>query len=142
MYLGYQTNSRTNEEILAHVAETKEDLLSICTEFTKIDQTEEAVELIGGTFYIGKDIERKKDELLALRLRTERDAKLEATDYMLAPDYPISPENLEAVKVYRQALRDIPEQSGFPKNVQWPAEPQFLSAKKNEVSIGLAKVGI
>lgn len=142
MYLGYQTNSRTNEEILAHVAETKEDLLSICTEFTKIDQTEEAVELIGGTFYIGKDIERKKDELLALRLRTERDAKLEATDYMLAPDYPISPENLEAVKVYRQALRDIPEQSGFPKNVQWPAEPQFLSAKKNEGSIGLAKVGI
>lgn len=142
MYLGYQINSRTNEEILAHVADTKEDLLSICTEYTKIDQTEEAVELIGGTFYIGKDIERKKNELLALSLRTERDAKLETTDYLLAPDYPISPEDLEAVKVYRQALRDIPEQSGFPKNVQWPVEPQFLSAKKNEGSIGLAKVGL
>lgn len=142
MYLGYQINSRTNEEILAHVADTKEDLLSICTEYTKIDQTEEAVELIDGTFYIGKDIERKKNELLALSLRTERDAKLEATDYLLAPDYPISPEDLEAVKVYRQALRDIPEQSGFPKNVQWPVEPQFLSAKKNVGSIGLAKVGL
>ena len=142
MYLGYQTNSRTNEEILAHVADTKEDLLSICTEYTKIEQTEEPVELINGTFYIGKDIERKKYELLALSLRTERDAKLEATDYLLAPDYPISPEDLEAVKVYRQALRDIPEQSGFPKNVQWPVEPQFLSAKKNEGSIGLAKVGL
>ena len=142
MYLGYQTNSRTNEEILAHVADTKEDLLSICTEYTKIEQTEEPVELIDGTFYIGKDIERKKNELLALSLRTERDAKLEATDYLLAPDYPISPEDLEAVKVYRQALRDIPEQSGFPKNVQRPVEPQFLSAKKNEGSIGLAKVGL
>lgn len=145
MYLGYQTNSRTNEEILAHVADTKEGLLSICTEYTKIEQTEEPVELINGTFYIGKDIERKKYELLALSLRTERDAKLEATDYLLAPDYPISPEDLEAVKAYRQALRDIPEQSGFPKNVQWPVEPQFLSAKKkkkNEGSIGLAKVGL
>ena len=143
MYLGYQTNSRTNEEILAHVADTKEGLLSICTEYTKIEQTEEPVELINGTFYIGKDIERKKYELLAFSLRTERDAKLEATDYLLAPDYPISPEDLEAVKAYRQALRDIPEQSGFPKNVQWPVEPQFLSAKKkNEGSIGLAKVGL
>lgn len=144
MYLGYQTNSRTNKEILAHVAETKEDLLSICTEYTKIEQTEEPVELIDGTFYIGKDIERKKNELLALSLRTERDAKLSATDYLVVPDYPISPEDLEAVKVYRQALRDIPEQSGFPKNVQWPVEPQFLSAKqkKNEGSSGLAKVGL
>lgn len=143
MYLGYQTNPRTNEEILAHVADTKEDLLSICTEYTKIEQTEEPVELIDGTFYIGKSIERKKYELLALSLRTERDAKLEATDYLLAPDYPISPEDLEAVKAYRQALRDIPEQSGFPKNVQWPVEPQFLSAKKkDEGSIGLAKVGL
>ena len=144
MYLGYQTNYRTNEEILAHVADTKEGLLSICTEYTKIERTEEPVELIDGTFYIGKDIERKKNELLALSLRTERDAKLEATDYLLAPDYPISPEDLEAVKVYRQALRDIPEQSGFPKNVQFPVEPKFLSAKqkKNEGSIGLAKVGL
>lgn len=144
MYLGYQTNSRTNEEILAHVADTRENLLSICTEYTKIEQTEEPVELIDGTFHIGKDIERKKNELLALSLRTERDAKLEATDYLLAPDYQISPEDLEAVKAYRQALRDISEQSGFPKNVQWPVEPQFLSAKqkKNEGSIGLAKVGL
>lgn len=47
--------------------------------------------------------------------------------------------------MYRQALRDTPEQSGFPKNVQWPVEPQFLRAKKkkkNEGSIGLAKVGL
>lgn len=81
---------------------------------------------------------------LASSVRSQRDTKLSATDYLVVPDYPISPEDLEAVKVYRQALRDIPEQSGFPKNVQWPVEPQFLSAKKkkNEGSIGLAKVGL
>lgn len=53
----------------------------------------------------------------------------------------VTTEVLEQIKVYRQALRDIPEQSGFPKNVKWPVEPQFLSAKK-EGSIDLAKVGI
>lgn len=80
---------------------------------------------------------------LASSVRSQRDAKLSATDYLVVPDYPISPEDLEAVKAYRQALRDIPEQSGFPKNVQWPVEPQFLSAKKkDEGSIGLAKVGL
>lgn len=95
-----------------------------------------------GDYYEAVPVPEPTEQELASMIRSQRDAKLEATDYMLAPDYPISPENLEAVKVYRQALRDIPEQSGFPKNAQWPAEPQFLSAKKNEGSIGLAKVGI
>lgn len=81
-------------------------------------------------------------EELTERVRAVRDSKLSATDKYFLPDYPeVTPEVLEQIKVYRQALRDIPEQSGFPKNVQWPVEPQFLSAKKGE-SIGLAKVGI
>jgi hypothetical protein len=29
-------------------------------------------------------------------------------------DYPISQENLEEIKAYRQALRDLPQQPGFP----------------------------
>lgn len=85
------------------------------------------------------------EEELAAQIRTERDRRLAETDWYMMPDYPISPEGLEAVKAYRQALRDIPGQSGFPKNVQWPVEPQVLSAKKkkkNEGSIGLAKVGL
>ncbi len=69
-------------------------------------------------------------EELAKEIRSKRDKLLRDTDKYLISDYPISPEDLEAVKAYRQALRDIPEQSGFPKNVQWPVEPQFLSAKK------------
>ena len=27
-------------------------------------------------------------------------------------------------QTYRQALRDIPEQTGFPDNVEWPQEPE------------------
>ena len=96
-----------------------------------------------GDYYEAVPVPEPTVQELASSVRSQRDAKLSATDYLVVPDYPISPEDLEAVKAYRQALRDIPEQSGFPKNVQWPVEPQFLSAKKkNEGSIGLAKVGL
>ena len=96
-----------------------------------------------GDYYEAVPVPEPTVQELASSVRSQRDAKLSATDYLVASDYPISPEDLEAVKAYRQALRDIPEQSGFPKNVQWPVEPQFLSAKKkNEGSIGLAKVGL
>ena len=97
-----------------------------------------------GDYYEAVPVPEPTEQELASSVRSQRDAKLSATDYLVVPDYPISPEDLEAVKVYRKALRDIPEQSGFPKNVQWPVEPQFLSTKqkKNEGSIGLAKVGL
>lgn len=96
-----------------------------------------------GDYYEAVPVPEPTEQELASMVRSQRDSKLSATDYLVVPDYPISTEDLEAVKVYRQALRDIPEQSGFPKNVQWPSEPQFLSAKKkNEGSIGLAKVGL
>ena len=95
-----------------------------------------------GDYYEAVPVPEPTVQELASMVRSQRDAKLSDTDYLVVPDYPISPEDLEAVKVYRQALRDIPEQSGFPKNVQWPVEPQFLSSKKNEGSIGLAKVGL
>lgn len=48
------------------------------------------------------------------RIREERDRRIAETDYLLAADYPISAEKLELVKAYRQALRDIPQQDGFP----------------------------
>ncbi len=50
----------------------------------------------------------------AARIREERDRRLARTDYLVAVDYPISSEKLELVKTYRQALRDIPQQEGFP----------------------------
>lgn len=47
-------------------------------------------------------------------IRAERDRRIAVTDYLLAADYPISADKLELVKAYRQALRDIPQQDGFP----------------------------
>ncbi len=80
------------------------------------------------------------DEELASRVRYRRDSMISSTDFYVQPDYPSDPEGLEAVKAYRQALRDIPEQSGFPRNVQWPEMPAVLSTGK--AKLGLAKVGI
>lgn len=70
------------------------------------------------------------DEELASRVRMRRDSMISRTDFYVQPDYPSDPEGLEAVKAYRQALRDVPEQSGFPRNVQWPAMPSVLSGDK------------
>lgn len=53
-------------------------------------------------------------EELAARVRAERDRRIAETDYLVMSDYPLSQEKLEEIKVYRQALRDLPEQPGFP----------------------------
>ena len=70
--------------------------------------------------------EEEQLDALASSVRTQRDSLLAQTDYLLMPDYPITEENLVEIKAYRQALRDIPEQEGFPENVIWPVVPAIL----------------
>lgn len=68
------------------------------------------------------------DELLtriaAERVRAERTRRLRATDWTQAPDSPLAPEPKLAWAAYRQGLRDLPEQAGFP-NCTWPAPPEL-----------------
>lgn len=80
------------------------------------------------------------DEAIAQRIRNERNSLIAQTDFYVQPDYPSTPEGLEAVKAYRQALRDITEQKGFPRNIEWPEVPDVLNTGKS--NLGLAKVGI
>ena len=63
------------------------------------------------------------DTVLAASARQKRDRLIATTDYLVTPDYPIEPDRLAKVKIYRQALRDIPEQSGFPRTITWPEKP-------------------
>ena len=63
------------------------------------------------------------DTVLAASARQKRDRLIAATDYLVTPDYPISDDRLAKIKTYRQALRDIPEQSGFPRTITWPKKP-------------------
>ena len=58
----------------------------------------------------------------AEQARATRDGLLRETDTLvLVPD--ISEEFREAVKLYRQTLRDLPEQSGWPTDIVWPERP-------------------
>jgi len=52
--------------------------------------------------------------------RTERNAKLTESDWTQVADAPV---DKTAWATYRQALRDIPEQAGFPETVVWPEKP-------------------
>ena len=50
-------------------------------------------------------------------VRAERDALLAASDWTQVADAPV---DQAAWATYRQALRDVPSQIGFPENVDWP----------------------
>lgn len=82
------------------------------------------------------------DSMVAKAIRDKRDNLISETDYYLMPDYPLNPQNLEELKVYRQALRDVPEQEGFPRDVRWPDVPKFLCEDSELEPLDLANVGI
>ena len=63
-------------------------------------------------------------EEVAKQRRAERDALISACDYLIMPDYPLAPERRAVWEAYRQALRDVPAQEGFPREVNWPAKPE------------------
>lgn len=54
-------------------------------------------------------------------VRLQRNALLSETDYMLNSD--ILVQNIDEWLLYRQALRDITDQDGFPHSVTWPVKP-------------------
>lgn len=63
------------------------------------------------------------DDDLAKEAREKRNQLIAETDFMAMPDYPLDEERKTAVLAYRQALRDVPEQEGFPRQIDWPVKP-------------------
>lgn len=68
---------------------------------------------------IGQSFEDALYESKAGLIREERDKLLAATDWTANTDVTMSDE----MRAYRQALRDIPQQAGFPDDVTWPEKP-------------------
>lgn len=58
----------------------------------------------------------------ALRARSSRNQLLRASDWTQALDVPLSDDERAAWCAYRQALRDLPQQAGFP-DCTWPTAP-------------------
>lgn len=63
-----------------------------------------------------------KDAEQAKNVRSQRDERLVQTDWTQGKDIPDAISQPWAV--YRQALRDMPAQTGFPWDVQWPTKPE------------------
>jgi len=57
----------------------------------------------------------------ANEVRTQRDALLADSDWTQVSDAPV---DHQAWADYRQALRDVPQQAGFPTEINWPTKPE------------------
>ena len=57
---------------------------------------------------------------LADIVRQQRDNLLASSDWTQVADAPV---DQTAWATYRQALRDLPQQEGFPESVTWPEQP-------------------
>ena len=55
-----------------------------------------------------------------VQVRAQRDLLLASSDWTQLADATV---DAEAWATYRQALRDVPQQAGFPDNVTWPSAP-------------------
>jgi len=60
------------------------------------------------------------DATQATNVRADRNRRLAECDWTQLPDAPVDHATWAA---YRQALRDVSSQPGFPWNVQWPSQP-------------------
>ena len=57
--------------------------------------------------------------ILPQEVRAKRNSLLAETDYLALSDTTITSD----MATYRQALRDVPAQAGFPTDVTWPVKP-------------------
>jgi hypothetical protein len=66
----------------------------------------------------------RKDAEQATAVRADRNKRLAETDWTVIKALESNtPQNFD-MAAYRQALRDITSQAGFPWNVQWPTKPE------------------
>ena len=73
----------------------------------------------------GRDAEEQAyiagaDDRAAVEVRTDRDAKLTESDWTQVADATV---DQATWATYRQSLRDVPEQAGFPSTIAWPTSP-------------------
>ena len=80
--------------------------------------------LVDGAIVTGADEEvidnSLTDGAIITLAREQRDLLLQQSDWTQVPDAPV---NATSWATYRQALRDVPTQSGFPSSVNWPTRP-------------------
>ncbi len=82
------------------------------------------IDTLGGELVFESSLPKAgQDARLSALIR--RQQLLESSDWTQLPDVPTA--NRSAWADYRQALRDITDQAGFPENVDWPVAPDLKS---------------
>jgi hypothetical protein len=66
----------------------------------------------------------RKDAEQAKAVRTQRNETLTQSDWVVIKALELGEEIPADWASYRQALRDIPTQAGFPWNIVWPVQPE------------------
>ena len=61
---------------------------------------------------------------LELQARRNRNGLLKSSDWTQLADAGLSETEKTSWSAYRQQLRDVPEQGGFPQSIVWPVAPQ------------------
>ena len=91
----------------------------------------EAPERIDGAWILGWDVTPKTEieaqhyrDRRAAEQRAARDAALTDSDWVVVKHLEAGTAVPSAWADYRQALRDLPAQAGFPFSVTWPAKPE------------------
>ena len=83
----------------------------------------DGIEKIGDKWYTKYSIRQQDkepiDEQQAENVRSKRNDLIRESDWRAVSDRKLEP----AWKRYRQALRDISKQEGFPHDVEWPVDP-------------------
>ena len=91
--------------------------------FPEYDSLTEAVDWTGTDFQVRPLTEEELQSLAIQKgqdLRTQRNASLASSDWTQLADAPV---DSSAWAVYRQQLRDITKQPGFPSDLTWPVAP-------------------
>jgi len=123
MYSGTEANINGNELVRVTELETP----------TFNSQTQKAVQdsapaLVNNVWTLGWSIQSLtqteqdvQNIAKAKSVRSTRDTKLKDTDWTQIADATV---NKTVWATYRQALRDVPTQSGFPWTITWPTQPE------------------
>lgn len=72
---------------------------------------------------ITEDQYQSKVNLQKQAVKADRDRMIASTDWIVTKSVEAGTAVPAAWQTYRQALRDVPEQAGFPFNVVWPTLP-------------------
>jgi len=85
--------------------------------------TDGAFEQVDGAWSLPYVVEQLPKDQSERNIRSRRDSLLQDTDWIVIKSYERG-QNIPAEwELYRQALRDITEQTGFPYEVTWPTRP-------------------